>query len=160
MSILSSYSTGKTSRVITTSVREDNFSTNTDSPELLMLYWHEVIAMQPDYEMNKESLIVVMMNAKLHPFAWNRVSIGTANETMAHPREIFRPVICAGAYSFVLMHNHPSGDTDPSDHDKNLTKRIAHAADILQIRFIDHVIIGSAYANMKAFYSFRESGLL
>ena len=70
----------------------------------------------------------------------------------------------AGAYGFVLAHNHPSGDSSPSDADRAITRRIREAADILNVNFLDHVIIGSA--NMltdgtdRGFFSFREHGLL
>jgi DNA repair protein RadC len=71
-------------------------------------FWLEIIATQADYEPDKESVVVVMMNTRLRPYAWHRVSLGTVNECPACPREIFRPVIAAAAYGFALMHNHPS----------------------------------------------------
>jgi len=76
------------------------------------------------------------------------------NESLAHPREIFRPAILHSAYAFVLVHNHPSGDAKPSEADLRVTKRVAAAAQILQINFLDHVIVG------RGFFSFQEAGLL
>jgi DNA repair protein RadC len=68
-------------------------------------YWHEIIATQADHEPDKESVVVVMLNTRLRPYAWHRVSLGTVNESPASPREVFRPVIASGAFGFVVMHN-------------------------------------------------------
>ena len=76
------------------------------------------------------------------------------NESLAAPREIFRPAIIHSAFAFVLVHNHPSGNTKPSEADLQLTKRLAAAAEILQINFLDHIIAGQGY------FSFQEAGLL
>ena len=81
------------------------------------------------------------------------------NESLAGPREILRPAIIHSAYAFVLVHNHPSGNTNPSEADLQLTKRVAAAAQILQINFLDHVIVGH-YGRRQGFFSFQEAGLL
>jgi DNA repair protein RadC len=85
---------------------------------------------------------------------------GTVNECLAHPREIFREAIIRSAFAFVLVHNHPSGVPDPSDADLRLTKRITSGARILQIKFLDHVIVGHSTACGAGYFSFREAGLL
>jgi DNA repair protein RadC len=76
------------------------------------------------------------------------------NASFACPREIFRPAITHSSFGFALAHNHPSGSVSPSDADLRLTKRIASGARILQIKFLDHVIVG------QGFFSFQEAGLL
>jgi DNA repair protein RadC len=76
------------------------------------------------------------------------------NESLAAPREIFRPAIIHSAYAFVLVHNHPSGKTNPSNADLQLTERLAAAAQILQIQFLDHVIVG------EGFFSFQEAEIM
>jgi len=103
------YQPGRTSRITVTSVREDPCAITTDTPENLLKFWQEIIATQPDHEPDKESVVVVMMNTRLRPYAWHRVSLGTVSESHCLPREIFRPVIVSAAYGFALMHNHPSG---------------------------------------------------
>ena len=103
------YRLGNTSRITVTCVREDACSITTDTPENLLKFWQEIIATQPDHEPDKESVVVVMMNTRLRPYAWHRVSLGTVSESHCLPREIFRPVIVSAAYGFALMHNHPSG---------------------------------------------------
>jgi len=154
------YRPGTTNRITVTSVRENACIYNTDTPEALHRFWGDVIAMQPDHEPDKETVVVVMMNARLRPYAWHRVSLGSVNECAAHPREIFRPVIAAGAYGFALMHNHPSGEPGPSRADEEITRRINEASTLLQVRLIDHVIVGEPSPGREPFFSFRESGLI
>ena len=108
------YFPGKTSRITVTSVREDACTYHhRHAREPADRFWREIIATQPDHEPDKESVVVVMMNTRLRPYAWHRVSLGTVNECPAQPREILRPVIAAGAYGFALMHNHPIGRPRP-----------------------------------------------
>src|SRR5260370_5951528 len=76
------------------------------------------------------------------------------------PREIFRTAIIHSAYAFVLVHNHPSGQTSPSEAVLQLTKRVAPAAHILPIHFLDHVIVGQSMVGGRGFFSFQEAGLL
>ena len=88
------------------------------------------------------------------------VSVGSVNEASAHPREILRPVITRGAYGFVLIHNHPSGDPGPSQADEAITRRLAEASKLMQVCFVDHVIIGRPAPGRAPYFSFREAGLL
>ena len=154
------YSPGKTCRINITTVREDVCAYNTDTPEMLLRFWSEVIAKQPDHEPDKETVVVVMLNTRLRPYAWHRVALGTVNECPAHCREVFRPVIAAGAYGFAIMHSHPSGEASPSRADETITRRINEAATLLQIRLIDHVIVGEPSTGRSPYFSFRETGLI
>jgi len=96
----------------------------------------------------------VLLDAQSRCITKVEIAKGTVNESLAHPREIFRPAIIHSAYAFVMVHNHPSGSVSPSEADRQLTKRVAAAAQILQINFLDHVIVG------QGFFSFQEAGLL
>ena len=154
------YRPGSTCRITVTSVREDACTYNTDTPESLLRFWREIIATQPEHEPDKETVVVVMMNSRLRPYAWHRVSLGSVNECTAQPREILRPVIVAAAYGFALMHNHPSGDPNPSRADEAITRRINEASALLQIRLIDHVIVGEPSPGRQPYFSFRECGLI
>ena len=153
-----------TSRIIV--VREDPVAPDStcDSPEAFMDYWRNTIAAQPDYEPDKESLVVIILNTRLYPFAWHRVSLGSGNETIAHPRDILRPAIIGAAYGFVLSHNHPSGDPSPSRADRELTKRVAESSSLMQIELIDHIIATDPGRHDPSltdeYFSFRESGLI
>jgi DNA repair protein RadC len=88
------------------------------------------------------------------------VSQGSLNESLAHPREIFKPVIVYSAYAFILTHNHPSGGASPSEADLRLTRRISEGARILQIQLLDQVIIGQPMNDRQGYFSFKEAGRL
>ena len=154
------YPVGTTHRINVSTVREDYCDITTDKPENLYRYWNEVIAAQPDYEPDKESVVVVMCTTRMRPFAWNRVSLGSVNECSCSPREVFRPVIASGAYGFAIMHNHPSGDPSPSRADESITRRLKEAAALLQIPLFDHVIAGKPEPGRAGYFSFREAGLI
>jgi len=153
-----------TRRFVASVVREDPVpATPLDAPDAALAFWREVIARQPDHEPDKESLSVILLTIRLRPFAWHRVSVGTLGETTAHPREILRPVIIGAAGGFLLVHNHPSGDPRPSKADRELTGRIRKAAELLQLRFVDHVIVTDAHRLVPGCapcFSFQEAGLV
>lgn len=110
--------------------------------------------------LTKESLRVVLLDTKLHLICVEQISLGSLNESIAHPREIFRPALIHAAYAVVVVHNHPSGDPTPSQADNTLTRRLAEAANLLQIRLLDHVILGSADNDRRPWFSFREAGII
>jgi DNA repair protein RadC len=103
---------------------------------------------------HQEVVRVVLLDAHNRCITKVDISRGTVNEAFAAPREIFRPAIIHSASAFVLVHNHPSDKTNPSKADMKLTERIAADAEILQINFLDHIIVG------RGFFSFQEAGLL
>ena len=118
------------------------------------------MAADPAFEPEKEHLVAVLLDTRLRPKGYHVVSVGTVNETVAHPREIFRAAIVGAAYGIVLMHNHPSGDCSPSQADRRMTSTMREAASLLQINLIDHVISGESINGMPPFFSFRDAGLL
>lgn len=87
---------------------------------------------------------------------------GTANATLAHPREVFRAAVREAASAVVCAHNHPSGDPAPSAPDMHITRQIREAARTIDIDLIDHVILGRPGADPvgRGYYSFREAGIL
>lgn len=100
---------------------------------------------------DREYLLVISVDARSKPLAVEIVSIGTVNVSLAEPREIFKHSILNNAAGIILVHNHPSGDCEPSREDRRLTKRIEKCGELLGIEMYDHVIIGDGY------YSFREN---
>ena len=110
--------------------------------------------------LDRESLRAVLLDAKQRLIAVQEISLGTLNESLAHPREIFKAAITHSAFSFVLVHNHPSGDPSPSEADGRLTRRIAEASRILQITLHDHVIIGTSRNGSTGYFSFKEAGVI
>lgn len=105
--------------------------------------------------LDREAMIVVALNTKSEPTCLQVVSIGSLSASIVHPREVFKVAILSNAYSILLAHNHPSGDTTPSQEDIKLTKRIKNASDIMGVSLLDHLIIGS-----DGYYSFKENGEL
>ena len=131
-----------------------------DSPEATFQFWKSVIETKPDFEADKEMVVAILLDAKLRPSAYHQVALGTVNECPAHPREIFRSVIVSAAYAFVLAHNHPSGDPNPSNADRTITRQLREGAEILQVRFLHHLIVGDPGVSAPPFFSFRDAGLL
>lgn len=126
-----------------------------DSPELVNEFFgSEMRALQ------KESLRVLLLDTRYHLIEAQQVSLGSVNESIAHPREIFRPALLVSAYAIIVVHNHPSGDPSPSAADHSLTRRLTEAAELMQIKLLDHVIIGSPAEGRAPYFSFKEAGAL
>ena len=126
-----------------------------DTPELI----YDLLG--PEMRMlSKESLRAILLDTRLNLIRVEEIAIGSISECVAHPREIFRPAISHSAYAVILAHNHPSGDPTPSAADIQMTRRMAESAGILQIRLLDHIIVGSPSPGRLPYYSFREAGVL
>lgn len=110
--------------------------------------------------MDREVVLALLLDTKLRLIRSEEIALGSLNECVAHPREIFRPAIVHRAYAVVLLHNHPSGDPSPSQADHRLTRQLSQAATLLQINLLDHIVIGDASGGRRPYYSFRESGCL
>lgn len=102
---------------------------------------------------DRENLIVLSLNTKNIVTAINTVSIGSLNSSIVHPREVFKMLILSNAASFIIAHNHPSGDPAPSTEDINVTKRLNECGKLLGIELLDHIIIGD-----NDFVSLKEKG--
>ncbi|QQL46185.1 DNA repair protein RadC [Sulfuriroseicoccus oceanibius] len=110
--------------------------------------------------LNHEHLRVLLTDTRHQLIRAEEISRGSVNESIAHPRDVLRPAILAAAYGMILVHNHPSGDPSPSSADIQLTKRIQEAAELMKIKLIDHVIIGTRSNHRPGYFSFRENGQL
>jgi len=126
-----------------------------DTPELI----HDFFGPQMRH-LAQEQVMVAVLDTRLRHIGTNTVSVGSVSESTAHPREILRPVITRGAYGFILIHNHPSGDPSPSPADERVTKRLVEAAELMQVKFLDHLIIGRPSPGRAAYFSFRQAGLV
>ena len=135
--------------------RETLSNRKIDSPELVS----ELIG--PEMRrLHKESLRVILLDTRYHLIRVEEVSVGSVNESIAHPRDVFRPAVIASAYAVIVVHNHPSGDSSPSQTDHSLTRRLAEAAELLQIKLLDHIIIGAPSEQSPGYFSFKEAGVL
>lgn len=104
---------------------------------------------------SQERFAVVLLDITNAIMGSKVVTIGTATETLAHPREIFREAIKQGAAQIIIAHNHPSGSLEPSREDIDLTKRLLEVAEIVAIPVLDHLILGKG-----DFVSLREKTAL
>jgi DNA repair protein RadC len=110
--------------------------------------------------LHKESLRIILLDTRYSLIKSEEVSLGSVNESIAHPRDVFRPALVASAYAVIVVHNHPSGDPSPSQSDHSLTRRLAEAAELLQIKLLDHVIVGAPAEGRQPYFSFKEAGVL
>lgn len=97
--------------------------------------------------------MVLMLDSKNRLIRDMRVSEGSLNASIVHPREVFNSVIRESASAVIFMHNHPSGDPTPSSEDLSITKRLRDGGELLGIRVLDHIIIGH-----NSYTSLAESG--
>jgi DNA repair protein RadC len=91
----------------------------------------------------REHFVVLLLNARHELQCRETVSIGSLNASIVHPREVFLPAILHSAASVILVHNHPSGDPEPSEEDLNITRRLVQVGDLVGIGVLDHVIVAS-----------------
>jgi DNA repair protein RadC len=135
--------------------RETIAKLKVDSPEVVC----QLLA-QDLRALTRETLRALLLDTKYQLIRIEEISLGSLNESIAHPREIFRPALIHSAYAIIMVHNHPSGDPTPSEADRRLTRRLAEVGALLQINLLDHIIIGGMQAGQPSYYSFKESGLI
>jgi DNA repair protein RadC len=106
-----------------------------------------------------ENLQILLLNTRKRLIRIERISQGTLDSILVHPREVFKTAITANAAAVVLAHNHPSGDPTPSEQDIKVTRDLIRAGQLLKIDVIDHVIMGKATeGRARDYVSLRELG--
>lgn len=105
--------------------------------------------------LSQEHFVVLYLNTKNHVIHRKTVFIGSLNASVVHPREVFREAVRQSAASIICAHNHPSGDSEPSQEDIHVTRRLAEAGKMIGIELLDHLIIGN-----NQFTSLKEKGLV
>lgn len=104
---------------------------------------------------DRELLCVLNLGMDGAVINMNVVSMGSLTSCMVHPREVFKSAVLSNASHIILVHNHPSGDCEPSQEDKDMTEVLAKCGKLLDIPVVDHVIV-----SRDDLYSFKESGLM
>ena len=99
--------------------------------------------------LDRETFMVLLLDTKNRVLASPTISVGALSSSLVHPREVFKPAVRVSAASVVLVHNHPSGATNPSREDREVTKRLKAAGEIFGMDVLDHVIIGEGHFSMK-----------
>ncbi|MBK5200614.1 MAG: DNA repair protein RadC [Spirochaetaceae bacterium] len=103
----------------------------------------------------QEQFVVISVNSAYEAISVDVASMGTVNQCMVHPREVFAPAISKSAIAVILTHNHPTGNLTPSNNDLMITKRLKQCGEILGIRVIDHIIFSE-----DNFHSMEDEGEL
>lgn len=103
----------------------------------------------------QEQFIVVLLDNKNRIMKEVNISMGSLTASIVHPREVFTSAIKESAASVIFVHNHPSGDPDPSKEDIQITQRLVDAGNIIGIKVLDHIVIGN-----EQYVSFKDSGIL
>lgn len=123
-----------------------------NSPLTIVTALNDLLDLQ---NMAEEYLYMLTFNNKCAVTGIFEISHGTVNSSVASPREIFNKALLIGAVNIILIHNHPSGDIEPSKQDLLLTKRVQEAGILLNVELLDHIIIG-----FQQFKSLKESELI
>ncbi|MGH0028648.1 MAG: RadC family protein [Myxococcota bacterium] len=104
---------------------------------------------------DQECFVALLLDGRHRLLREEWISRGTLTASLVHPREVFRPALRACAAALVLVHNHPSGDPTPSPEDRQVTRRLARAGELLGIQVVDHVVVAE-----RGYASLREEGSL
>lgn len=134
-------------RLATTKLRPGERFTSSGA---VFAHFHERLRAQ-----RKEVFLTLLLDSKNRLLREVRVSEGSLNASIVHPREVFAPVVRESAAAVLLVHNHPSGDPTPSREDLELTGRLREAGELMGVRVLDHVIIGHG-----CYVSLADRGLL
>lgn len=104
---------------------------------------------------NKEHFLVLCLNSRNAVIHAEVVTMGILNSSLVHPREVFNIILSTpGTKSFIIGHNHPSGDPEPSEEDDSVTAKLKQAADFMGVPLLDHVI----FTKFADYYSYQEKG--
>jgi len=120
-----------------------------NSPLSIVNYYKESLRHR-----ERETVLLLLLDNRLHLLEEYVLSVGTVKASLLSPREVFIKAVSKKAVYIMLLHNHPSGDSKPSENDIKITEQIKAAGKLMDIPLIDHIIIGDNY------YSFKENGLL
>jgi DNA repair protein RadC len=128
-----------------------------DTPERAAEYWRAHVTQHPAFNPDVECFVALLLNTRRRVKGHALISTGTLDTLLVHPREVFRPAIIAAASALVIAHNHPSGESTPSEADIKVTRDLIRAGQLLKIEVLDHVIMGadrhSSLRSLGYFYS-------
>ena len=141
-----------------------------DTPEQAAAYWKLHIQQHPYFDPERECLVVLILNTRRKIKGHYFVSVGTMDTVLCDPKSIFRLAVMASAFAIVVMHNHPSGQSEPSQADIQVTRDLIRAGQLLKIDVVDHVVIGNGNHSLtsgigllhilktQSFYGFAAGG--
>lgn len=120
-----------------------------DTPTKAINIMREVLS-----KLDREWVCVVNLDVKLRPVNFNIVSIGSLNQSIAPIQNILKTAILSNCDDIILLHNHPSGEVNPSSDDDTTTKKLAQSCKLMGMHFLDHIIVGGGTGKL---YSYREN---
>lgn len=124
-----------------------------DTPQKAVEYWDRHVKAHPHFNPECECFVVLLLNTRRRIKGHHLVSTGTLDQVVVHSREVFRAAVIAAASAIVIMHNHPSGEPQPSEADIKVTRDLIRAGQLMKIEVCDHVIVGTG-----SYLSLRELG--
>lgn len=124
-----------------------------DTPDKAADYWRAHVQTDPRFNADVETMVVLLVNTRRRVKGHVIIATGTLDTILCHAREVYRAAIIAGAAAVILMHNHPSGESSPSEADIKVTRDMIRAGQLLKIELLDHVIVGNGQRS-----SLRELG--
>lgn len=130
--------------------RRAESSLSFSDPETIADYYMERLRHE-----EKENLFCLMLDTKFKLLGEERISTGTVDFAVVSVRDLFLAAMRHRAVQIILVHNHPSGDPQPSEADINITRKVFQAGEMMGIRLLDHIVVGD-----RCYVSFRESGLM
>lgn len=142
------------------SLRECNERTQplADTPEGAADYARRWCLTSPQHRPEVECLWVLLINTRRRIKGHVFVSMGNLDTILVHAREVFRPAIVGNAAAVIILHNHPSGDPQPSEGDIKVTRELIRGGQCLRIEVLDHIILGSEAPGARNYCSLREIG--
>ena len=124
-------------------------TTSFSTPETAVKEMKEVME-----EYDTETVCIINLDTKMRPINYSIISIGDINASLVPIKNVFKAALLSNATSFIILHNHPSGDPTPSGEDITVTKKLREAGDLMEIKLLDHIIVGNGN-----YYSFAEMGV-
>ena len=128
-----------------------------DTPDKAADYWHRHIATHPHFNPECECVAVLLLNTRRKVKGHHLVSFGTQDSVMVHAREVFRLAVMTAANAVIVMHNHPSGESTPSEADLKVTRELIRAGQVLKLELLDHVVVGHGnFTSLRALGIFHR----
>ena len=125
-----------------------------DAEEVAKVFY-DVLKNECEVDQNKEHFWAMGLTTKNRVLYLELISLGTLTEGLVHPREVFKSAIIKSVCSLILCHNHPSGESEPSGNDIQITQILKEGGKILGIKILDHIILGK-----NEVFSFAKEGML
>ena len=138
-------------------IESKNYQINVADKEATVLDCPKIVfeTLKEDFNATQEEMYLITLNTKNKIIEKTLISKGAHNTLMITPMEIFRPLMLSNGNNFIIAHNHPSGDTQPSEEDITFTRKIKKASEIMGCNLLDHLV----YSDTE-YYSFKSEGLL